>query len=232
MSYNLHQGFSRVTGDMTLEEIAKVIEEEGADIVALQEVSRAWVVSGSVDMLVWLSQRLEMPYVWGPASDDVWGNAVLSRYPLSGAETYPMPNNDELILQRSYTTVMADLGAGEALRIIATHLHSWRQDSHKRIPQVRAILEAWDGAPRTVILGDLNAEPDAPEMQLLRDAGLVDTFVAAEAQEPGHTTLWGTPPRRIDYIWLTPALGASDFSTGESRASDHLPVTVTVTVGQ
>ena len=227
MTYNLHQGFN-IAGDMALEEMAEVIEEEGVDIVALQEVSRAWVVTGSVDMLVWLSQRLAMPYVWGPASDDVWGNAVLSRYPLSGAETRAMPNNDELILQRSYTTVMADLGAGESLRIIATHLHSWRQDSDKRIPQIQAVLEAWGGAPGTVILGDLNAEPDAPEMQLLRDAGLVDAFVAAEAQGPGTTTLSGTPPRRIDYIWITEDLEASDFSTGESRASDHRPVTVTV----
>ena len=73
-----------------------MIEEQQPDIVALQEVTRGWVIYGSFDMLVWLSQRLDMPYVYGPAADSVWGNAILSRYPMSGALTIPMPNNNQL----------------------------------------------------------------------------------------------------------------------------------------
>ncbi len=55
-------------GGDALEEMAKVIEAEDPDVIALQEVSRGWVVNGSVDMLAWLSQRLDMDYVWGPAA--------------------------------------------------------------------------------------------------------------------------------------------------------------------
>ena len=65
MSYNLHQGFD-TGGSLAIEEQAKVIEEAGPDIVALQEVSRGWVVDGSFDMLVWLSRRLDMPSSGGP----------------------------------------------------------------------------------------------------------------------------------------------------------------------
>ena len=50
MTYNLHQGFD-VNGRHGLEEMAKVIEAEDPDIVALEEVSRGWVANGSVDML-------------------------------------------------------------------------------------------------------------------------------------------------------------------------------------
>jgi len=141
MSYNLHQGFD-VKGYLAIEEQAEVIEEQQPDIVALQEVSRGWIMDGSFDMLVWLSRRLDMPYVWGPAADSVWGNAIISRYPISSALTQPMPNNSQLQMKRSFTTVQVDLGSGESLTVIATHLHHVVGEGHIREPQVRALLQA------------------------------------------------------------------------------------------
>ena len=82
MHYNIHQGFN-IDGYQDLESIARVIEKNGADIVSLNEVSRGWVVNGSADLYEWLADRLDMEYkLFMPASDLVWGNAVLSRYPL------------------------------------------------------------------------------------------------------------------------------------------------------
>ena len=97
MSYNLHQGFD-VNGYLAIEGLADVIEAQEPDIIALQEVSRGWMIDGSFDMLVWLSNRLDMPYAWGPAADSVWGNAILSRYPMTVSRTQPMPNNGQLQL--------------------------------------------------------------------------------------------------------------------------------------
>ena len=130
MTYNLHQGFD-VHGSHGLENIARVIEAEDPDIVAFQEVSRGWVVNGSVDMLVWLSQRLEMDYVWGPAADPVWGNAVLSRLPIVSSQNHEMPNNDTLRLDRGFLTVEIDVGGGETIDVVATHFHSGDGDSAK-----------------------------------------------------------------------------------------------------
>jgi hypothetical protein len=39
-------------------------------------VSRGWVINGSVDMVQWLSQRLDMAYVFGPTEGALWGNAI------------------------------------------------------------------------------------------------------------------------------------------------------------
>ena len=83
-------------------------------------------------MLVWLSQRLDMPYVWGPAADSVWGNAILSRYPMSDPLTEPMPNNSQLHLKRSFTSARIDIGNGESLNVIATHLHNRPEEGHLR----------------------------------------------------------------------------------------------------
>ena len=229
MSYNLHQAFD-IAGYMAIEAQARDIEEMGADIVALQEVSRGWLIDGSFDMLVWLSRRLDMPYVWGPSADSVWGNAILSRYPIHNARTQPMPNNSQIQLKRSFTTAQVDLGGGETLNIIATHLHHIEEDSHLRVPQVEALIAAWDMGERTVLLGDLNASPNDPEMAALAEAGLKDTFVISglEGNINGFTWTPKDPHRRIDYIWVSGDLGARDFALTGSIASDHLGLAVTV----
>ena len=228
ITYNLHQGFD-TRGFLAIEDQARVIEEQRPDIVALQEVSRSWVIDGSFDMLVWLSRRLDMPYVYGPAADSAWGNAVLSRYPLSGGRTVPMPNNDQLQLERSYTEVRIDVGEGEPLTVIVTHLHNVPWQENLRVPQVRALLEAWDKGKRTVVLGDLNAVPGGQAMALLTEGGLVDSYEASgRPLGEGYTALLGNPPRRIDYIWLSPDLRVVDYSLVGGGASDHLGVVATV----
>ena len=210
MSYNLHQGFD-VHGRSAMERLAKVIETEEADIVALQEVSRGWVANGSVDMLSWLSQRLDMDYAWGPASDPVWGNAVLSRFPIIESTNHEMPNNDVILLDRSYLTLKVALGNGETLEVVATHFHSGDGDSVVRVPQAQAVLDAIDVDRTTVLLGDLNAHPGHPEVLLLAAAGLVDAFGSSGAPGSGFTYPSDDPYERIDYVWSSPDLKARDL---------------------
>ena len=247
MSYNLHQGFG-VDGVLAIARQADVIKEQRPDIVALQEVSRGWVLDGSFDMLVWLSRRLDMPYVWSPAADSVWGNAILSRYPVFNTRTYPMPNNSQIAMQRSFTKVRIDLADGEPLTVIASHLHHVTGENRIREEQVRALVKAWSDAPRTVILGDFNATPDSPEIHLLSNAGLKDAFVATSPASnvpetnrtgmqhrrasgetgSGYTAPSVNPTRRIDYIWVSSDLNVQDFSITGGHASDHLGVAATL----
>lgn len=227
MAYNIHQGFG-TSGAFTLEDIAQVIEAESADIIALQEVSRAWLVDGSVDTLSWLSQRLDMDYAWGPAADSAWGNAVLSRYPILHVENHEMPNNDDFPLDRALLWVEIDIGEESPLRIMATHFHHIRDEGEYRIPQTEAVLERWNSALQTVLLGDLNGEPRDREIMMLAEAGLLDAFVDSGKSGHGSTSPSDGPNRRIDYVWISPDLKSTDYRSIESQASDHLPVTVTV----
>ena len=227
MTYNLHQGFD-VHGSHGLENIARVIQAEDPDIIALQEVSRGWVVNGSVDMLVWLSQRLEMDYVWGPAADPVWGNAVLSRLPIISSQNHRMPNNDMVRLDRAFLTVEVVVGGGETIDVVATHFHSGDGDSAIRIPQAKAVLETVDKNRTSVLLGDFNAHPDHPEMLLFADAGFNDAFVASGATGDGFTYPADNPWERIDYVWASPDLEVRDLSVSDSLASDHLAVAATL----
>jgi endonuclease/exonuclease/phosphatase family metal-dependent hydrolase len=225
MSYNLHQGFA-TSGALDLEALARTIEDAEADVVALQEVSRGWVINGSTDMLAWLSRRLRMSVAWGPAADAVWGNAVLSRRTIVVYDQIELPRGG-VAMRRGALAAEIELGGRDRLVMIATHLHHVEGHSQVRVPQATALVEWWKKRESTVVLGDFNAAPDAPEMEVLRAAGLRDAFLLA-GSGPGLTFSSDNPQRRIDYIWLSPDLLARDFRVMPGQASDHLGIAVTI----
>lgn len=221
MTYNLHNGFN-TDGYLDMEALARVIEESNPDIVALQEVSRGWVINGRLDMLTWLSQRLNMSYVSGPTADPLWGNAILSHYPIIESSSYDLLPRD-LSIRRGFISAVIDLGGGDCLQVIATHYHHLVKDSKIRQLQSPIIINHWNKADHTIVLGDLNADPDAPEIDILCQAGLVDALAEAE---PSATYTFHSADlyRRIDYILVSPDLKARDFQVPFTNASDHLPV--------
>ena len=225
MTYNLHNGFS-TEGRLDPEALARVIEQAKPDIVGLQEVERGWYIDSSLDLAMWLSRRLQMPYVFGPTADRVWGNAILSRYPIKEWRNVPLPPRD-LALKRGFLWARVDIGGGDELLFIATHFHDPANGSAIRQQQSPEIVKFWNQRPRTVIVGDLNAKPDAKEIALLRDAGLRDAFAAIGVGD-GFTWRADKPNQRIDYIWLSPDLTARDIVIPQSTASDHLGIVVTV----
>jgi len=225
MTYNLHNGFN-TDGDLDMEALAQVIEENQPDIVALQEIARGWLVSGRLDMLSWLSQRLAMPYVFGPTADPLWGNAILSRYPILEYSNHELPPRN-LFLLRGFTSAVINLSGGDTLQVIATHFHHITEDSDIRQLQSPVIIDFWGGTDHTVILGDLNAEPDTPEIEMLKQAGLVD--VSADMDPISTYTFHSSEPfQHIDYIWVSPDLETRDANILSSQASDHLPVVVVI----
>jgi endonuclease/exonuclease/phosphatase family metal-dependent hydrolase len=230
MSYNLHFGFD-VRGWSDLEGVARAIEAAGPEVVGLQEVSRGWYINGSTDMLGWLQRRLRMPHArFAGASDAIWGNAVLSRHPIVADELVPLPSED-LPLRRNALRVELDLGGGRRLQVVVTHLHHVEGPggTRVRLAQLPRLLDEVAGRPATVLLGDLNAEPDSAEVALLRAAGLTDAFVAGGGR-PGDELTWPSdrPDRRIDYIWFSPDLTASGFAATTVTASDHRGIAATI----
>jgi len=225
MTYNLHNG-ADPTGHLGLEALARVIEADDPDVVGLQEVSRGWVVNGSVDMLTWLSQRLGMTAVFGPTADAQWGNAVLTRLPIQAYVNQPLPTED-LLLQRGFMTLSLDRGGNQPLIFINTHYHNPDDGSPIRVQESMTILDFWASTPNSIIVGDMNAEHGNPEIDLFTQAEFGDVLDLTGV-EPGYTAPVPDPSRRIDYIWITPDLEASDAIIPESEASDHLAIGVTV----
>ena len=225
MTYNIHMGFN-TKGYMDLEEIARVIEGNGADILALQEVSRGWVINGSIDTLEWLADRLDMQYIFMPASDAVWGNAVLSKYPLKLVKSGFLPRMNAP-LRRSYLIAEVEIPDGKTINIICTHLHQIEDEGGIREIQVQELLKQWDGLERTVIMGDFNGEKGSDEIEMMYSVGLTDSQLES-GKEDELTYVHKEPLGRIDYIWVTPDIEISDLKVPYSTASDHLPVVVNI----
>jgi endonuclease/exonuclease/phosphatase family metal-dependent hydrolase len=71
----------------------------------------------------------------------------------------------------------------------------------------------------TLLLGDLNATPDAAELQPLR-ARLHDAWLGGE----GFTYPSEKPVKRIDYILTSDQFRVGSAFTPQTLASDHWPV--------
>jgi endonuclease/exonuclease/phosphatase family metal-dependent hydrolase len=73
----------------------------------------------------------------------------------------------------------------------------------------------------------MNANPAASEMKFLQTAGLTS---AQDITGNGSSFTFSSvnPRSRIDWIFGSPDLTFSDFVIPQSKASDHLPVVVTV----
>jgi endonuclease/exonuclease/phosphatase family metal-dependent hydrolase len=221
MTYNIQNGFAR-DNRFSLDEQARVIEASGADIVILNEVSRGWLVAAGIDQARWLSERLEMPFVFGPASgDDLWGNVILSRAPLSDIERHRYESSQNL--QRGAIEAHVATEAG-ALLVLGTHLDNPSGAGAVRLDQANQLIGFRAGRAPAVVAGDLNADPDSDVLLALRDSGLVDAGAAANVptSEDG---------RRIDYILTTPDITNMETRTGEAWTSDHLPVVARLRLG-
>jgi endonuclease/exonuclease/phosphatase family metal-dependent hydrolase len=223
MTYNLNNGFNP-KGQLDIDEIAKVIETNRPDIVALQEVSRGWVVNGRLDTLAWLSYRLQMPYVFEPTGDPFWGNAILSRYPITAYSRENLPPPDALI-QRGFLVALIDTGEYEPMKVITTQFDTLAGDTDIRQLQTQKIIDFWGGLDNTVLLGDFSAPAQSQEIAKLYQANLGD---AALQWKYRNTFPSNDPQERRDYIWTSHDIVVSDGGIPPSTASDHLPVVAVI----
>uniref|UniRef100_UPI001A954AD3 endonuclease/exonuclease/phosphatase family protein n=1 Tax=Actinomadura fibrosa TaxID=111802 RepID=UPI001A954AD3 len=223
LSYNIHDAVGQ-DGRLDPEGIARVIEGQRAQVVLLQEASRGSLLSGTTDVGVWLSRRLGMKLIWGPAADGQFGNAILTSLPVRSSGTGRMAKGDWSQI-RGY--VWARLAVGKTtMDVWSTHLEGGGDQAGERAREVAALVRAWGGAPRTVIGGDFNAEPGADELDGLTDTDLRSAAIGADTSP---TTSDG---RRVDQVLGSDGLMFTDYEVPRSDASDHYPVAVTVRIGR
>ncbi len=225
VSYNVHMAVN-THGQVDPEAIARVIDSENPDVIVLQEVARGWVTNGMMDVAEWLSDRLGMAYVFAGAADGQFGNAIFSRLPILEHRSGLLGQFDGT-MERGYVWAVVEVGGcREPVNVIVTHLQHREQDTPTRLRQIGVLLEAWGGASPAVIAGDMNNLPDSEEVVRFLHVGLVSA--QDEAGLGNLPTSW-QDDTRIDYIFATADLALSGFTRPSSRASDHLPLAVTVT---
>ncbi|MEV7328744.1 endonuclease/exonuclease/phosphatase family protein [Micromonospora sp. NPDC093244] len=226
VAYNIRMGFG-LDGRFDLAGLAGAIERQRPDVVLLSEVDRAWLLNGGHDTLDLLSDRLGMPYVFGPAADPVWGDAVLSRWPVTDPRTLPLPAVGAPTGAQALAVTL-DLGDGVRTAVVSTHLQPPPDEGP--VVQARAVADFATGyaAGRPlVVAGDLNTEPGDEAFGQFTAAGLVDALSSAR---PLATSPADDPRQQIDHVFVSPGLTASAPVAPRGTASDHLPVAVTLTL--
>lgn len=232
VSWNLHYGVSP-SGSVDLEQLAATIEAQDPDVVALQEVSRGWVLGGGADMATWLARRLDMTVRFAPAADQQFGNAVLARSELTDVEVHALPYGAGP-QQRSALATTVTTADGSTVRVTSVHLQHREQNTPTRLDQLGVLLAAEPVGAGTdgpsVLAGDLNATPGSPELELLAQAGW--TSAVDEAGDPEALTSPSIDPvERIDWV-LGRSVTFEDAQVLTSpRTSDHLPLVVRLHAG-
>jgi endonuclease/exonuclease/phosphatase family metal-dependent hydrolase len=220
VSYNIQNGFSR-DNDWDLDATARTIEGLEPDVVLLQETGRGWFAMGWADQAWWLSQRLDMVMAFGPASsDDLWGNAILSRTPLFDVDVRKFSSSENL--NRSVVSAIVPVEGGE-LWVASTHLDNPGDAEEVRMDQTTQLLEHWAGAEPAIIGGDFNATPDTDVVSTITGAGFFDTSAVVDNDETTSEN-----GRKIDYIFVTPDLETLSLSIPDVWTSDHRPIAATV----
>lgn len=222
LSYNIHHG-EGMDRKIDLPRIASVIKSVSPDFVMLQEVDRNVARSGDVDQATELGKLTEMHVVFGgnlKLGEGDYGNAILSRYPLSEVENRQLPNSDggepRGVLSASVT--LPETHGGKTIRILGTHLDH-RPAETDRLGSIDVITDFVAQDERMVIIGgDFNAIPASAVMKKFRE----QWKLAGSGEFP--TVPVAEPTRQIDYVgYRSPA----PIAIGEVRvldeavASDH-----------
>lgn len=223
LSYNIHHGRG-ADGEIDLERIAAVITASEADAVALQEVDVRTSRAGGVDQAAELGRLTGMHVHFAeaiPYAGGSYGDALLSRYPFVETSSMLLPAEPHHEIRVAVRGVL-QLPHGRKVAIVGTHLDH-TEDPSDREAQARALNRAYLPASMpTLLIGDLNAEPQSTPMRTLLGHG----WIAADA-DLAPTFPSTDPDRKIDWILRAPGFDDSLHAAEVLHApvaSDHAPL--------
>ena len=224
LSYNIHhaEGIDR---KLDLERIAGVIRSVEPDLVALQEVDQKVKRTQVVDQSGELAKLTRLQVVFGANIElqgGHYGNAVLSRFPVSRHENHLLPNIDESEQRGVIEAEIKIPDLDMSLLLLATHL-DYRADERERLASAKVINELAAQHPNqpALLAGDLNATHNSKTLQQL------ETMWTRANEKPMATVPVNQPDKQIDFILYRPANRWKVVEVkvlDEAVASDHLAI--------
>jgi endonuclease/exonuclease/phosphatase (EEP) superfamily protein YafD len=194
------------------------LNEHPADVVVLQEVTRAWADALRNDVHGYVEGRLI-------TREDPYGIAVLSRWPILHATPEDFARDG---LPSFVVTVLVE---DRPIEVIGLHSH-WpivpglyaarNTALHAAARKVRAAKVP------VVVAGDLNLTPYVPAFRrLLDESGLADAL-QRQRWRPTWQASWLPLALPIDHVLVPPNACVTHTEIGPETGSDHRPVRVTL----
>ncbi|HEX9207786.1 MAG TPA: endonuclease/exonuclease/phosphatase family protein [Steroidobacteraceae bacterium] len=193
------------------------LQKNRADVVLLQEVTPEWADA-------FARANLPYPYASVAPRQDPYGIALLSRWPIVDVHAADLagdglPSVVGIVLAKKTT-----------LQVVGLHTH-WPllpglSRSRDRALEAAAV-EVHKAGVDSVLLGDLNLTPYAPEFaRLLERTGLRDAFGDRLWRPTWQAGLWPVA-LPIDHVLVPASSCVVKAEIGPSIGSDHRPVRVT-----
>lgn len=238
VSYNVHACLG-VDRRVDPGRIADVIATLEADVVALQEVDRGRRRTAWCHQAQEIALHLEMDHHFHPSlevDDGHYGNALLSRYPLTVVRAAPLARPYPMLRLEPRAALWArlDTPAGP-LQVVNTHLGLLPGE---RLLQVRDLVsEQWLAHPDCrgprILCGDFNAVPGSPAHRALA-RHLRDCDADRPTGRRQSTYASYLPLARLDHVFVSPEVRVVEVSVPRNPltrlASDHLPLVVDVEI--
>jgi endonuclease/exonuclease/phosphatase family metal-dependent hydrolase len=235
LTYNIHSGIG-TDRRYDLQRIGAVLEQERADIAALQELDcRIWRTSYE-DQSSQLAEKLAVNPVFcatRPIEQGSFGMAVLSPFSVVRRKEYDLSYSAD---REPRYCLRVDLEAepGAVIHVFNCHLGlAWRERSFQRKQMLSdAILLSEELHHPVILMGDFNDRPISVVHRSLR-RHFRDAYNAA-GKHWGPTFKAGPVPVRLDHIYVSSSIRVLDcwVRTDDLTrvASDHRPVIASVEI--
>lgn len=218
-----------VDGDF--EKIKNFLLTAHADIVGLQEVKNDDLgrkVIPFMESLGYQSSFMPVEKSWGGSTFHD-GPAIFSTYEILSTEKYLLSK------EKTRGALRADIKIGDTvIHVFSTHLlHTHQEQSDVQDEQARNLLAALP-TEKVIVMGDFNATPASSVVRQMTSL-LVNTA-------PDNEPTWSLYPEgcpkcnpqgidvRLDYIFASKDLKTHSPKVEESKASDHLPISVIIEI--
>ena len=251
LSYNVHlfNLYESKNAQSSENDIMKLLREEDADIICLQEVFILGDVAAKERTIRTALGGKYTSYLktYKRSNNRAFGVMILSKYPIVERGEIVYPESSSLTI---YADILIDK---DTFRIYNSHLQSFNLGSLektlfeeiirdeekmnkvkelwvslkkgfvKRSLQVKTLKEHINASKYPVIVtGDFNDTPVSYAYRNIRK-GLNDSFVNS-GQGAGFTYRGNYPPNRIDYILYDKMITNSHFEIIKAKYSDHYPI--------
>lgn len=242
-----------IWGGKHFDEVIAFLKSADADVIALQEV----ILEGNTNTALRIAEKLgyevtpvsptfaiKMPISskWtGPDREKeetlMFGNAILTKHKIRSSQEHELSSGESRI------SVSADVAiGGVTLHVFSIHLKHLHVHADANDPKTVQMhngqadkLMTLLPSDRTIVMGDFNALPDSYAIKRTNS-------VLRDAESNAATPTWSVYPEgcdvclprgieyKFDYIFTTKDLKTSGFQVGDSKGSDHLPVSATIEI--
>ena len=240
MTYNIHFGQNN-DGIFDIEGIGSVIKAQQPNIVAFQEVTYNSPFNGYTTMFIELRAMMESLgfdyYYTSEGYNYNIGNAIFSQYEIKSAKTFNY--DDWNAWQRNVIEAIIEVNGIEIIVYTThlTHIPEGGDSGEIRISEVNQLIDIISRNDlendHIIVLGDFNIVTldenglFVDEYTLMTDV-VKDIWIEYAPLEDGFTSPADDASKRIDFIFSSQNINATDCEVYVSLASDHLPVTCEV----